>query len=318
MTNVQRPLVTLALVAYNQERFVGEAIASLLAQDYSPLEIILSDDFSTDGTFEVIQQAALNYCGPHKIMLNRNSKNLHIGGHINTVNRLANGELIVVAAGDDMSVPHRVSALVGAWLESGKSAGVLHSACTHITEDGKFIREFTCPCLSDLETLEQAARNPAFVIGATEAWSKDIFCKFGDLRLEIVHEDHALGFRSLLAGKPIIYVAQSLVCYRQGSGISTVYGSKYVKPQDRRTMLGRYWMDTQQKLDDLKVSPNTSIERIVQDEANRYKVALRFEDGFPGVKEWMSMVRLVGFSYVARMTLKFAKNHYIDQRVTVN
>lgn len=315
MTNLQRPLVTLALVAYNQERFVGEAVASLLAQDYSPLEIILSDDFSTDGTFEVIQQTILNYRGPHKIVLNRNSKNLHIGGHINTVNSLAKGELVVIAAGDDISVPHRVSTLVGAWLESDKRAGVLHSACTLITEEGKFIREFSCPCLNELENLEQAARNPAFVIGATEAWCKDIFYKFGDLRVEIVHEDHALGFRSLLGGKPIIYINQSLVFYRQGSGISTVYGRKHVDPKSRRVMLERYWMDTQQKLDDLKVSPNTLIERIVQDEANRYKVALRFEDGFPRVKEWISMVRFVGFRHVARMSLKFAKNKYMDQRI---
>ena len=60
-----------------------------------------------------MQQAAATYNGPHKIVLNRNDENLHIGGHVNTVNRMASGELVVVAAGDDISLPSRVRTLSG-------------------------------------------------------------------------------------------------------------------------------------------------------------------------------------------------------------
>ena len=41
-----RPLVTFYVIAYNQSRFVREAVESALAQTYSPLEILLSDDCS--------------------------------------------------------------------------------------------------------------------------------------------------------------------------------------------------------------------------------------------------------------------------------
>lgn len=309
-----RPLVTLALFAYNQERFIAEAITSALAQDYSPLEIVLSDDCSTDETWAMMQKAAGEYSGPHTIVLNRNPVNLHIGGHVNTVNRLARGELVVAAAGDDISAPHRVRTLVDAWLSSGKMAGVLHSACTLITENGEVIRQFGCPCLAQLASLAQAAKHPAFVIGATEAWSKAIFDRFGDLRRDMVHEDHALGFRSLLAGMPIVYVDQPLVFYRQGSGISTVYGSSHVRPKDRKTMLKRYWIDAQQKLDDLKVIPNPAIEPIVRKVARRYQIALAFEEDFPGLSEGTRMVRDVGLSYVARMTLKRIRNSWRDSK----
>lgn len=312
-----RPLVTLALIAYNQEQFIGEAITSALAQDYSPLEIVFSDDCSTDETWAMMQKAAGEYSGPHAIVLNRNPVNLHIGGHVNKVNQLARGELVVVAAGDDISVPHRVSTLVDAWLASGKKAGVLHSACTLITEEGEAMRQFGCPCLAQLASLEQAARHPAFVIGATEAWSKAIFNRFGDLRRDMVHEDHALGFRSLLAEMPIVYVDQPLVSYRQGSGISTVYGSSHVGPKDRQTMLKRYWIDAQQKLDDLKALPNPAIEPIVRKVARRYEIALAFEEGFPGLSEWTKMVRDVGLTYVARMTLKRIRNSWRDSRAPV-
>ena len=48
------PLVTFALFTYNQERYVREAVEGVLAQTYEPLEIIISDDCSTDMTFSII------------------------------------------------------------------------------------------------------------------------------------------------------------------------------------------------------------------------------------------------------------------------
>ena len=79
-------------------------------------------------------------------------------------------------------------------------------------------------------------------------------------------------------------------------------------------MLERYWVNTQQKLADLDVSRMPNNERIIQDQAHRYEIALRFEDGFPAVSEWISMARRVGLSHVVRMTLKRMRNLYRDNR----
>ena len=72
----QRPLVTFALFAYNQERFIREAIEGAFAQTYEPLEIILSDDCSADRTFEIIQENAAAYLGPHSVFTYRTPYNL--------------------------------------------------------------------------------------------------------------------------------------------------------------------------------------------------------------------------------------------------
>ncbi len=69
----ERPLVTFYVITYNQARFVREAVESALAQTYSPIEILLSDDCSTDGTFEIIQETVKGYSGPHTVILNRNT-----------------------------------------------------------------------------------------------------------------------------------------------------------------------------------------------------------------------------------------------------
>ena len=54
-----RPLVTLVLVSYNQEKYIREAVDAAFAQTYSPLTIEISDDASVDKTYEIIQQMCL-------------------------------------------------------------------------------------------------------------------------------------------------------------------------------------------------------------------------------------------------------------------
>src|SRR5262245_41277779 len=132
-----RPLVTFAVFACNQEKFVREAVESALAQTYSPLQIILSDDCSNDRTFEIIQEIAAAYRGPHEIALNRNASRLGIGGHFNRVEELARGELVVVQAADDVSLPQRTQVMYDAWEKSGRRATSLHSDFIQIDENGR-------------------------------------------------------------------------------------------------------------------------------------------------------------------------------------
>ncbi|RYZ44719.1 MAG: glycosyltransferase family 2 protein, partial [Sphingobacteriales bacterium] len=87
-------LVTFALVAYKQEQFIAEAVRGALSQTYSPLEIIISDDCSPDRTFEIIQQEAASYTGPHTIRLNRNERNIGLSAHINQVMTMITGQLV--------------------------------------------------------------------------------------------------------------------------------------------------------------------------------------------------------------------------------
>ena len=69
---------TAVVLAYNQSRFIADAVNAVLSQKFDGLEVILSDDCSSDDTFEIMSQIASSYKGPHKIRLNKNEKKMII------------------------------------------------------------------------------------------------------------------------------------------------------------------------------------------------------------------------------------------------
>src|SRR5437899_11794112 len=109
MSATHTSLVTIGMPVYNGERFIGRAIESLLAQDYAKLEVVVSDNCSTDGTLDIVQRLA------HKdtrVRLSRADRNAGAGANFNRVLQLARGEYFMWAACDDVWLPRFVSALV--------------------------------------------------------------------------------------------------------------------------------------------------------------------------------------------------------------
>ncbi|MFZ2446297.1 MAG: glycosyltransferase [Syntrophobacteraceae bacterium] len=209
------PLITVTLVAYNQERFIRGAVEGAFAQTYSPLEIILSDDCSSDGTFDIMEQMARAYTGPHRIILNRNRENLGIGGHVNRVMELAGGELIVVAAGDDISVPERVRKIYEVYRESGGTAKSIFSNHTAIDANGRKLGvHFARPPDESTFLPEVIVENQFILSGCAQAFAPEVFSLFGPLTVPLTCDDMAIPFRSALIGH-IRYIDEELVLYRR-------------------------------------------------------------------------------------------------------
>lgn len=213
----ERPLLTFALFAYNQERFIAEAVQGALSQTYTPLEIILSDDCSTDRTFEIMQELAAEYKGPNRVIVRRNGRNLGLIGHINRVMELVQGEVIVAAAGDDISLPNRVERICQEYLANKRKAYSIFSNAIWIDEKGQKMNLLRKKAIDskDLEIENYASRiTPGFINGATHAWGREIFDFFGSLAEDIGAEDTVIPFRSTLLGK-IRYIHEPLVLYRR-------------------------------------------------------------------------------------------------------
>lgn len=163
--NNERPLVTFALFAYNQEQYIREAIEGAFSQTYEPLEIILSDDRSSDRTFEIMQEMAAEYKGPHQVIIRQSDENRGLFNHILEVAQNSRGEFIVVAAGDDISLPERTSAVIPHFKD--KEVLALSSDEIVIDENGK-IQE------NDKSRFKQRdiwyRKNNSWLFGATEVF----------------------------------------------------------------------------------------------------------------------------------------------------
>lgn len=200
------PRVTLALFAYNQQAHVRAAVEGALAQDYDgPLEIILSDDGSRDDTFAVMQDVARAYRGPHYVRLNRNDPNLGLSAHVNRVLAMAQGEIIVAAAGDDISLPGRVRETVAALARHPQAMAVSFTDI-RMDEAGRVL-DTPAPKgperIIDLEMFLAAGPRAQSVLGlsgASRAFRRAVYERFGDLRPDCPAEDTPYLRRALYLG----------------------------------------------------------------------------------------------------------------------
>ena len=208
------PPVTFVLFTYNQERFVREAVRAALAQTYSPLEILISDDASQDKTFDIVQDEVYDYDGPHRVVLNRNERNLGIGGHINRVMEITGGRLIVAAAGDDISLPERTEKLVRAWLRGGVFS--VYSNYAIVDEKGVDTGEIEGDIASEATRSWQDRVGSGVLrgVGCAHAWDRTLFDVFGPLPESLVQEDIAIPFRAALLGE-VSYIDERLAKYRR-------------------------------------------------------------------------------------------------------
>jgi glycosyltransferase involved in cell wall biosynthesis len=103
------PLVSIALATYNGERFLAEQLDSLLRQTYPNLEIVISDDGSTDGTRSIIAR----YAATHpRISTYVNSGEKGVRNNFQYAIRQCKGDLIALCDQDDIWLPGKIEELV--------------------------------------------------------------------------------------------------------------------------------------------------------------------------------------------------------------
>lgn len=223
------PLVTIGLKSYNQRSYLKAALSGVLAQTYRPLEIIISDDGSSDGSWEMISEqisafeasAASEGC---RVILNRNESNLGNLGNWEKIGKLAHGELIVKADGDDISLPNRVSRIVAVWMANGCRATVIAHSAFRIGPKGERLGRLSLP-------------NPDYPVGAVMAFSRHVFSVFPPAEDARTVDDEIYTSRALLLGDWLSF-PEPLVLYRLGTGISNeLWGMREALAGGRRNLL---------------------------------------------------------------------------------
>jgi glycosyltransferase involved in cell wall biosynthesis len=253
-----RPSVSAILLCYNCDQFVENALRSVIEQEYDgPMEIIISDDASTDDTVGVVERELARCHGAHVIRFSRRTTNTGSkSAHLNDVFPGASGDILISFDADDISEKHRVRRIVETF-RSDSSVQAVYSSYSLIDRFGR-------PCGSGMVPHPPSTRSAsawfarvdAYAAGATLAVRRSVVENFGPLDPE-VHEDIELPFRASLLGE-VAFIDAPLVRFRRHAESLTADWERFASIKDYRSrfLLGieRAKRNTQSRLADLRTA----------------------------------------------------------------
>ena len=135
------PKVSVVVPIYNQAPYVRETIESVLAQDHENVELLLSDDGSTDGTAEILREYEAK--DPTRVRLVVSPQNTGIAGAFNRALDTHEGDYIAWLGGDDVMLPRKLRRQVAVLEARPDATGCCHDAEVFDSASGRVYGRFT-------------------------------------------------------------------------------------------------------------------------------------------------------------------------------
>jgi len=218
---MNKPKVSVIMSVYNGERYLLEAIDSIINQTFEDFEFIIINDGSTDGTKEIVESY-----DDERIMLIEQA-NMGLTKSLNRGLRLANGEYIARMDADDISHPERLHRQVS-FLEQNKDIGLIGTDLLVINENGKLLYKINLP--PDNPTIKQNMLKCNQFGHGSVMFRKECIDKVGFYREEVgPAEDYDLWLR-IADEYDIANISEPLYQWRfhnkQVSAVSGIYHMK--------------------------------------------------------------------------------------------
>ena len=217
-----RPLVSFVIATYNRKKELKEAIESILRQKYRPIEIIVVDNGSTDGTAQMI---AREFSGLPFLKYERLEKNLGAALGKNAGIKRAKGEIVVIMDDDaELAEPSAVEKIVERFRQDEKVGLLSLKSINFFT--GKIDRKEFPHRDKSLSAEEEF--ETSYFVGVGHAVRREVFEKAGFYPSYSPYygEELDLSFRILDAGYKIIYFPRATVLHKV-SPRGRITGSKY-------------------------------------------------------------------------------------------
>lgn len=209
------PAVSVVMSVYNGERFLHEAVDSVLAQSFSDFELLVVDDGSTDSTARILAEYASS---DPRVIVHRQA-NQGSPAALNLGFSLARAPLVARMDADDVAVPDRLERQQR-FLAEHETVALLGGAVTLVDESGRAFAEVQYP-LSDAEIREAFAYTTPFVHSAVML-RKETFERLGGYRpIFDPAEDVDLWLR-IAEGYELANLTELVVRYRMHADQATV------------------------------------------------------------------------------------------------
>lgn len=209
MSAVTKPIVTVLLPVYNAEKYLAEAVTSILQQSYTDFEFLIINDGSTDSSPEILREFQAR--DPRIKLINNTNQGL-----IKTLNQglsIAQGEFIARMDADDIAMPHRLQRQVEI-MQADPELAVLGSNIEIIDARGQKIRIGKYPrshkAMQKFITVGSPFAHPAVML------RRSLVTTVGGYREKYTHaEDYDLWLRLYEQGYRLDNLPEVLLRYRQ-------------------------------------------------------------------------------------------------------
>ena len=230
-------LVSVIVITYNSSDYILDCLESIKLQTYENLELLISDDCSTDNTVELCnmwlednKQIFAN------IKLETSAHNLGIPSNCNRGLRLSSGTWVKLIAGDDALYPNSISDYMNFVYSNNSIKGVFANMAYFNQElnQSSFIRfsnykksEFSFPFIDAKRQLQLFARQhvppaPSFF------FNMDTVKELGMFDESLPYEDGPFLLKYTAAGKKMVFLDKVTVKYRVSNSFSNTISSSYI------------------------------------------------------------------------------------------
>ncbi len=216
--------VSVSMITYNHEKFIAQAIDSVLAQKTSfDYEIVIGEDDSSDRTREIVKAYKEEYPEKIRLLLNDRKNVIYIDGRPtgrwNFVNNLkhAHGHYVALLEGDDYwTSPYKLQRQVD-FLDSHPNCAICFHAVRNLYEDeNREVRSFKPSVSKEISTIEDLFEQN-FMAACSVMFRNRLFGEFPDWYYTVPMGDWPLHILNAQYGN-IGYIEQEMAVYRIHSG----------------------------------------------------------------------------------------------------
>jgi glycosyltransferase involved in cell wall biosynthesis len=231
------PLVSILVISYNQRKFILDTLDSAFDQDYPNFEVVISDDASTDGTAELIDEYSKKHPSLVKVL---NKTNLGITKNCNVCLKNCKGKYIAILGGDDLFLPNKISEQVK-WLEQDENRVICGHDCEIFDDATLEMIVIDIPYRKNGYGISEWIKNGMIISATSLMVRSSSIPEYGfDERITIV-SDWKFCIDILLKGGECGYIPGIYSKYRRHSTSITQRSAKYMSDAYKQSYLDQFF-----------------------------------------------------------------------------
>ena len=241
-------LVSVVVITYNSSQTVVETLDSIKTQTYQNIELIVSDDCSSDNTVEVVQNwIDENYSRFYDVQLVTTGNNTGVAGNINRGIAHSHGEWIKSIAGDDLLIPSAIETYMSFVMDHFENVRICVCDVECFSTDGEvkpstrdaYKSFFEKECES-YEMQKKRVMTELVFVGPTYFYSRELFNELGGYPEKYgCAEEWPFVYKIIRSGNRIFAINKKLVRYRIQYESSLCHSSDHGMT-NKRHFIGMY------------------------------------------------------------------------------